>query len=68
MSLKNVHTIFIAAAVALSAWCSVLAFTAFRSDGTVTMAGAGLGAVGVALALTRYELRFLRRCRAEGIR
>lgn len=68
MSLKNFHLFFIAAAVALSLLCGILAVGRLLA-GPSPAAVAGLAAsCGAAVMLARYEARFLRRCRARGLR
>jgi len=68
MSLKNVHLVFIVMATLLALLCAVLAFGRFRTGGSPLMGAASLCGVLAAGALARYEARFVRRCRAEGIR
>lgn len=68
MSLKHVHVLFVVAATLLVLFCGVQAAGAFRSTGSVTMAGAALLALAGVATLVRYEFVFLRRCREAGIR
>lgn len=68
MSLKNVHVVFITAAVALALFCAVQAVGSYRDDGSLLAAVAAAGALVAAVLLVRYEALFLKRCRAEGIR
>ena len=68
MSLKNVHLIFIVAATLLALLCALLAFGRFQDGGSPLMAAASACAVLAAAVLAAYEARFVRRCRAEGIR
>ena len=68
MSLKHVHLAFIVAATLLALFCSVDAFVRYRVDGSPLVGLAALGALGLAAALVRYELHFVRRCREMGIR
>jgi len=68
MTLKHVHTAFIVAAVALASVCAEQALTAFQATQSAASAVAGAASVVAALMLVRYEMRFLERCRREGIR
>lgn len=68
MSLKNVHLVFISAAVVLALFCAAQAFGSYRVNGSTLSAMAAAGAVAAAALLVRYETLFLKRCRAEGIR
>ncbi|MGE3958283.1 MAG: hypothetical protein AB7H96_16335 [Vicinamibacterales bacterium] len=68
MSLKNVHVAFVVAAALLVLFCGLQAVGSFREGGSVLMAAAALvSGLGV-IALVRYEIAFLRRCREAGIR
>ena len=67
MSLKHVHTAFIVGATLLAAMCATQAWERFRADGSPLMAIAAAAALGAAALLVRYEIRFLERCRREGI-
>ncbi len=68
MTLKHMHTAFIVAAVALASVCATEAFAAFRATHSALSGVALAASVASALMLVGYELRFLERCRREGIR
>lgn len=68
MSLKNVHLMFIAAATLLALFCAAQAFGTYREQGSMLSVVAAAGSLAAAAFLVRYETRFLKRCRAEGIR
>ena len=68
MSLKNVHVVFIVAATLLALFCAVRAFGSFRAEGSPMMAVAVVASLASAALLVRYETRFVRRCREQGIR
>ena len=68
MTLKHMHTAFIVAAVALASVCATEAFAAFQATRSALSGVALAASVASALMLVRYELRFLERCRREGIR
>lgn len=68
MSLKNVHVVFIVAATILALFCAVRALGSFRAGGSPVTAVAAVASLAGAALLVRYETRFLRRCREQGIR
>lgn len=68
MTLKHMHTAFIVAAVALASVCATEAVSAFQIAHSATSALAVALSVGAAVMLVGYEMRFLARCRREGIR
>jgi hypothetical protein len=68
MSLKNFHLLFVATAVLMALFCAMQAFAAYRSEGQPAMATLAAGALAATVLLVRFEVRFLRRCRREGVR